>query len=237
MTITEQFFADRDAMFQTLSQSAEVLLREALSSGLHASLLVSGGSTPEPLYRSLSALPLDWEKVDVGLVDERWVAPDHPASNEAFIRRSLLKNRAATARFIGMKNSAVSALLGQPACNEAYFDLKLPYDLTILGMGSDGHTASLFPFAEGLDTALDLDNRAFCAPIMAQPSEVTGDNLERMSLTLSALLQSRQIWLLLTGDDKREVYERAKLNDNRRAVPVSALLHQERVSVSVFWAP
>lgn len=237
MSIDEQRYSNRGAMFGDLARSAEQLLRESLANAGRASLAVSGGRTPEPLYRSLAQAKLAWERIDVALVDERWVPVDHPASNAALIRRSLIQARAAAANFIGMKNSAPSASLGQALCNEAYSSLKLPFDLTLLGMGDDGHTASLFPHAEGLSAALDPENSALCAPIIAQPSAVTGENIERMTLTLSALLQSRQIWLLLTGETKWEIYQRATQATDILGLPVSAVLNQELCPVKVFWAP
>ena len=104
-------------------------------------------------------------------------------------------------------------------------------------MGLDGHTASLFPTAQGLESALDAGNNNLCAAIMADPSEVTGELIERMSLTLAGLLQSRQLHLLITGADKLGVYQRVLASPNEISMPVAAVLHQDEIPVVVYWAP
>ncbi|WP_216636427.1 6-phosphogluconolactonase [Endozoicomonas ascidiicola] len=169
------------------------------------------------------------------LVDERWVEEDNPASNAAFLKQSLLKNCAAQAAFIGMKNDAVTAKDGLEHCEQAYQKISQPFDLTILGMGADGHTASLFPKSHGLEYA--LKSKKLCADIKAQPSDVFGGNLERMSLTLHGLLQSTSIILLITGDEKMDVYRRALNNSDYINTPVSAVFWQSEVPVDVYWSP
>ena len=104
-------------------------------------------------------------------------------------------------------------------------------------MGPDGHTASLFPSAAGLQTALDTGKPELCAPIIANKSEVTGELVERMSLTLRGLLASRHIVLPILGDDKLSVYQQAKVAQDVNDSPVSALLQQSEVPVSVYWSP
>jgi len=213
------------------------LLQAPISRGEQASLLVSGGSSPEPLYRQLSVVDLPWEKVTVALVDERWVAADHDKSNEAFIRRTLLKNKASKANFIGMKNSAATAEEGVSLCHQAYEQLPIHWNLCLLGMGSDGHTASLFPHAKGLETALDPQGGEFFVNIMAEPSEVTGSITERMSLSLAGILKAERIVLIISGDEKRRVYEAALAGDDIFEMPVRAVLKQQQVPVDVYWAP
>ena len=235
--ISEHFFEDRESLFAALFEECTALLRSAIETQQAATLLASGGSTPLQLYRQLSELDVDWAKVSVALVDERWVDSDHAGSNTAFIQNSLLQNKASAARFVAMKNREKTAVLGQAACEQAYRQLPRPFDLCILGMGPDGHTASLFPAARGLDAALSVGNLDLCAAITAQASDVTGALTERMSLTLSGLLQSRQLHLLITGADKLAVYQRALAGADDSTTPVSAILRQQEIPVRVYWAP
>ena len=132
-----------------------------------------------------------------------------------------------------MKTADASAQTAVAACNARYATLAWPPALGILGMGNDGHTASLFPGAEGLQQA--LASTAFCAAINARPSAVTGACTERMTLTLSALLQCERVALLVTGDDKWQVYQRAKAGEDT-ALPVSLVLARA-AQVDVFWSP
>ncbi len=235
--ISEHFFPDRNSLVAALGASCETLLGDAIKEKQRATLLVSGGSTPQPLYQQLSRADLDWSAIDIALVDERWVGADHSASNAAFIHKQLLQNKAANAHFTPMKTPANTATMGQVHCEQQYQQLSRPFDVTILGMGLDGHTASLFPHAQGLDKAMDTNSDQLCATINAEPSAVTGEFTERMSLTLAALLQSRQLHLLITGEEKLSVYRRALENPDSRLMPISALLQQQQTPVLVYWAP
>jgi 6-phosphogluconolactonase len=235
--ISEHFFPDRESLFSALVDECYTLLADSIVLKQSASMLVSGGGTPRPLYQQLSSQALDWQKVSVALVDERWVDVDHAASNEAFIKETLLNNNAAPAKFIPMKTAQETASLGQGVCEQRYRQLARPFDLAILGMGPDGHTASLFPHAKGLIEALDINRKQLCVAINAKPSEVTGEFTERMSLSLYGLLQSRQLHLLITGEKKLAVYQQAKAGKDLLLTPISALLHQQSVPVKVYWAP
>ncbi len=235
--IKEHFFNTRDELVRALSDTCITTLEEALSTRATASLLVSGGSTPETLYTALAQTPLPWERVTVALVDERWVDTNHPASNERFAKQTLLHDAAAQAKFIAMKNEAESPLVGVEQANTCYAAVPSPFDLLLLGMGPDGHTASLFPNAVGLKYALDEKSEEICCAITAHQSAVTGEHTERMTLTLSGILQARQIILLITGEEKLAVYQRALRNASYNDMPVSAVLQQQRTPVAVYWAP
>src|SRR5690606_15550855 len=194
-------------------------------------------STPEPLYKALSNSDLDWNSVYVASVDERWVDFDHDKSNEAFTVKHLIQNKAASANLVGMKNSADTAAEGLVDCEAAYQQLAQPFDITILGMGSDGHTASLFPHAQGLDEALKLESDQLCAAIIAKQSEVTGAIVERMTLSLSGLLRSKSLVLLITGDEKLAVLRAAQAGNDVKEMPIRAVLQQQQVPVIIYWAP
>jgi len=234
MAIVAHRFDTRDALFETLQEVIVADIERALRHGASASLLLSGGSTPAPLYRGLAEARLDWSRVQVALVDERWVAPDDAASNERLLRESLLTGHAARARFTGMKNAAASALAGVETCNLDYARLPLPHTVCLLGMGPDGHTASLFPRAQGLEAALAA--RQHCAAIHAQRSAVTGELVERMTLTPWSILQSERLVLLITGDDKWEVLQQSAASTDALQTPISYFIHLQK-ELEVYWAP
>lgn len=233
----EKLFDSRAEMIAVLQEECLAALRNAIEERGEATFMVSGGSSPEPLYKSLSNTELPWESVYVALVDERWVDFYHEKSNEAFIVRSLMQNHAAKANLVGMKNTAETAADGLADCESAYQQLAQPFDVTILGMGSDGHTASLFPHAQGLAEALDVNNEALCAAIIANQSEVTGTATERMTLSLSGLLRSRSLLLLITGEEKLNVLRQAQAGNDVSEMPIRAVLQQQQVPVTVYWAP
>jgi 6-phosphogluconolactonase len=233
--ITEYRFPSRDALLEALYQEIESSLRQDLANNEQVSLLLSGGSTPGPLYQRLSSVDLDWSRVSVGLVDERWVESDHDASNERLLKQTLLQNFAAQASFSGMKNSAPTPFSGEVECQTQCAALPEPYSICLLGMGPDGHTASLFPQAKGLSQALNSEQ--LCAAIEANASAVTGDYVERMSLTPKAILRAKKLILLITGEDKWQVYQQARVTTDVMAVPVSLFLQQSDADVDVYWAP
>ncbi|WP_331346514.1 6-phosphogluconolactonase [Cellvibrio sp. UBA7661] len=235
--VTEHLFDNRADMIAALQVECEVALRQSIEERGEATFMVSGGSTPEPLYKALSNSDLDWESIYVALVDERWVDFDHDKSNEAFTVKHLIQNKAVVANLVGMKNSAETAAEGLVDCEAAYQQLAQPFDITILGMGSDGHTASLFPYAQGLDEALNPDSTQLCAAIIAKQSEVTGAIVERMTLSLAGLLRSKSLVLLITGEEKLAVLRAAQTGTDVREMPIRAVLQQQQVPVSIYWAP
>ncbi len=214
-------FKDRDTLCVELEKTLTSLLSEGINSRGRASLAVSGGSTPVQLFKSLSSIDIDWQQVDICLVDERWVEPSDPDSNENLVRTHLLQNKAAAAQFIGMKNSATTAGEGEADCAAHLAKLQRPFDVLILGMGNDGHTASLFPGAVKLPQATDMDSGKICMGI----APVTAPH-ERMTLTLPEILASRQLFLHITGQDKKEVLEQAMQPGAVEEMPIRYVLQQ-----------
>ena len=235
--VKEFFFEQRHHLFTALAAECQDVLSEALSKHGAATLLVSGGTTPAPLYEALSKTELNWKKIKIALVDERWVDQENSASNEALIRRTLLINNAKAAEFTGMKTSAKTAKAGQAETEENYRKLPQPFSLAIVGMGPDGHTASLFPHAKGLADALKADSEQITATISANQSEVTGPNTERLTLTASALMKTERVIILFTGEDKLAVFSAAQKEGPVEDMPIRVLLHQEQVPVELYWAP
>lgn len=233
--ITEKFFNSKDELTAALALDIQQRIVAGIKDDNRAVICVSGGSSPKPAYEHLSRLPLAWDKVDVVMVDERWVELSHDKSNETFIKQTLLQNEAAKANFLPMKNAHSSAFEGQAECESSFQALKQPFDITILGMGPDGHTASLFPHAQGLENALSTNNLV-CA-IEAIKSDVTGDITQRMSLSLHGIKQSKVIKLLISGEEKLEVYKQAKLGGKVEDMPLRAVLNQTDIEVQVYWAP
>jgi len=213
-------------------------IEQTIAKQQNACLLVSGGSTPKMLYQSLSQQSLAWNQVAIAMVDERWVDSDQEKSNERFIKQTLVQDKADKAHFYPMIDaskpvSQQDLQLAAKQINGTYSQLpKNP--ISILGMGADGHTASFFPHAKGLDDALNSKNSYVCA-IEAKQSETTGEQTERLSITLDYLLSSQAIYLLITGKKKWEVYQRALTCDNYSKMPVSAVLKQTSTPVSVYW--
>lgn len=232
--LQEHFFDSREALVEALTDRCQQRLSDCVAARGAASFYVSGGSTPELVYQALSARPLPWSKVSIAMVDERWVSVDHPRSNEAFLNRCLRINHAAQAPFVGMSNAAATPCDGWEACEAAYRALPEVAGICILGMGGDGHTASFFPHAEGLENALQSD--AAVAALTAQRSDVTGDEVQRMTMTLAAIEASGEIVLLITGQDKLDVYRQALAAGEVADMPVRAVLQQSKTPVHVYWA-
>ncbi len=224
--------ADRARQAANLAAAIAARLADGLKERPSVSLVVSGGTTPYPMYAQLAQHPLEWSRVRITLADERWVAPDQADSNERQVRASLLRHGAAAARFVGLKNDAPRAAGGAAAAWAALADVPRPFDAVVLGMGEDGHVASLFPGSPELAAGLDPTAQPGC--IAVHPPQAAH---ERLSLNLAALLQSRRIYIQIIGALKWGVYERARGPGPAEAMPVRSILRQGAVPVEVHWCP
>ena len=228
-------FSDPESLTTELVTRITTLLSTGISQNGRASLVVSGGSTPVQLFKNLSNVDLPWQNVDILLVDERWVAPDDPDSNEHLVRTHLLQNKAAVAIFTGMKNSAETASEGEAECSKQVKKIHRPFDVLLLGMGGDGHTASLFPGAARLSQATNMDSGKICMGI----APVTAPH-ERMTLTLPAILDSKQIFLHITGQNKKDVLEKALDDGPVEEMPIRFILQNQaqnqKMNLSIYWA-
>lgn len=219
-----------DPVAESLAEEVADFLAERLESAPRASLAVSGGSTPLPFFRALSSKSLDWSRVDIVLVDERWVDEDDPASNTRLVKDSLLQGPCAEAHYFALKQPGESPAVALPAVEGVLDDLSLPLDVLILGMGTDGHTASLFPDAPELPVAMAPDSPARVAA-MTPLSQAH----KRITLTFPVLAAARYTALHLRGDDKLETLARAIAHPNQiEAMPVRGFL---KPGLHLFWSP
>jgi 6-phosphogluconolactonase len=225
-------FPDRQELVNELADRIAIALTKSIAAHGHASLAVSGGSTPVQLFERLSEMNLPWQKVFITLVDERWVDPSELDSNERLVRQHLLQNRAAPATLIGLKNAAATAREGEAECEQRLHEVLRPFTTLILGMGNDGHTASLFPQAEQLPLATDMDSGKTCLAIT--PAAAPHD---RMTLTLPAILNAEEIILHITGQEKKEVLAKAQAAGPAEEMPIRFVLRQQTTSVTIYWAP
>ncbi|NND69377.1 MAG: 6-phosphogluconolactonase [Halioglobus sp.] len=224
-------FEHNTELATALAARVAALLTAAIAERGNATLAVSGGSTPAPLFDALSAAPLDWSKVAITQVDERWVDAYHPDANARLIRERLLQNAAAHAHFISMKCDADSPFGAeeQVSANLALFAAGI--DVVILGMGEDGHTASFFPGARELASALDTRSAALVAAVTPPTAPHA-----RMTLTLSALLRARHSFLHITGPAKLKVLDRASVPGPLEELPVRSVLQQPELALDIYYA-
>src|SRR5271154_2817060 len=225
-------FANIDALSRALAAQLAADLKTALAARGLASLVVSGGKSPLRLFELLRGGELDWSRVCIALADERWVDTGDPDSNEKLVRDQLLQGPAAAARFHGLKNGAPTPDMGAVSAWETFARVPRPFDALVLGMGDDGHTASLFPGSPNLPRALNPAAVAGCvgmwAPVAPQP---------RLSLNVSALLDSRRVVLLIAGAGKWRTLVAAGAPGAVEEMPVRAVLRQSRTPLQVMWAP
>jgi len=229
MQITEKKFTTRKDVEAALLEDCLHELSNGTETNGQSSMLLSGGTTPGNFYKTLSTQDLDWKNIWFGLSDERWVNADHPDSNALLVQQTLLQNNAANAHFIGLKSDGDIQKDGWVQTQKNLADLPKPFDIVLLGMGTDGHTASLFPDSKNIQDALSENNNTLCQPI----DRGEGETL-RMSMTLNALLNAKEIKLFFFGDEKLDVYNTAKAEKNI-TYPVSYILHQDKVPVTLYW--
>lgn len=223
-------FNDADALVTRLAAQIGTILRTAITQKGYATIAVSGGRTPQPLFAALSKLELAWDKVTITLVDERWLAPDHPQSNARLVHQYLLQNHASKARFIPLYQDDTNAESAVAERNAALSAMPLPLDIAILGMGEDGHTASFFPHAPQLHEALDSEQPC----CFVNPPEAP---FERITLTLKTLLKTPHLFLHISGAAKLPVLVSALEGSDTLTMPVRALLHQQVQPMQIFWSP
>lgn len=222
-------FADSAALNKQFAAQLVEILQQAISQRGEAILVVSGGRTPQALFQQLSQADLAWDKVTITLADDRWLADDHADSNERLVKASLLQNRAANAKFISLYAKADSAFTGVTEVLPRIAGLPT-FDAVILGMGEDGHTASLFPCSEQINDGLAADAPAVLA---VKPSTAP---YERISLSKTRLENTRHLFLHLVGAGKKTVFDQAMADNDVKSMPIRAFLQHPQLTVQVMYA-
>jgi len=228
-------FVDDASLVTALSSHVAALANSRIGSVGKATLAVSGGSTPVGLFNKLATQQVDWSRVQVTLVDERWLPPDHEDANALMVHRELLQGPAAAADFVGLSNATESPFAAEIEINARLQAMSWPLAAVILGMGGDGHTASLFPDAETLQLALRGQNSggepSLCCAVMPREAPYA-----RMTMTLPALLECEALFLHIRGFDKRQVLERAITEGPESALPIGSVLHQDKVPLQIYYS-
>ena len=225
-------FDTPSTLASALADRVAAELSVAIVERKQAVLAVSGGKTPELFFHYLAKADLDWKNILVTLVDERFVPVTDERSNERLVRATLLQNFASKARFYGFYNPAITAELAAFSAASRVNGLPRPFDVIVLGMGTDGHTASFFPRGDRLKQAIDPESRALVLPIHAR-----GLKEARLTLTLPVIAEARFIALHIEGQDKLNVFERALEDGPIAELPIRAVLKYTRHPIQVYWSP
>ncbi|MCA1779675.1 MAG: 6-phosphogluconolactonase [Xanthomonadaceae bacterium] len=224
---------DFESLAGTIAQMLLLTCAEAMEKRRTAVLALAGGSTPIPIYRRFAERELDWSQIILLPGDDRWVAHDHDACNLRVMREAF---SGTTANFRALTPERPSQDPDLTVAQATLAELQEPFDACVLGMGTDGHFASLFPGAAGVDEALNPDYRA--SAVIIRPSPMPADApFVRISLTLSRISTSRRLFLLIRGDEKRDLLQRAMNCPDRQQYPVSALLQHAGAALEIHWSP
>ncbi|WP_286913704.1 6-phosphogluconolactonase [Pseudomonas sp. UBA6315] len=227
-SVNAHALADAKALSTTLARDVAERLRAAISAKGQACLVLSGGRSPVPFLEQLATEALDWSKVTVSLADERWVPVEHADSNAGLLARHLFKGAAAKARFLGLYRQAESLDAAALGADQALAALPA-IDVLVLGMGDDGHTASLFPNSPNLAEGLARDSQRRCLAMLA-PSVPH----QRLSMTRSLLASAGFIALSVQGPGKLATLRAALAGNDITEMPIRAFLHDP---LDIYWCP
>lgn len=234
MTWAENIHPDIDALVEALATALEAEIRVGLAMRGRAVLALAGGRTPLPVYERLANAALDWSKVALLASDERWVSDDHRARNERELREAFAN--ASGLQILPLIPATAGQHVSPEAALATLTTIAEPFDAVLLGMGADGHFASLFPGAAELAAGLDPHNPNDTLVVHPDPLP-TGAPFARISLSKARLLRTRRLLLAITGEAKRAVLHRAQTALDPLTLPISALLHDPSVQVEIHWSP
>ncbi|TPW27909.1 6-phosphogluconolactonase [Pararhizobium mangrovi] len=229
--ITLQEFDDRAALAEALAERICETLERAIAEKGEAVMAVSGGSTPKLLFEALSKRNPGWVNVTVSLVDERFVPPEDERSNQRLVSTYLLKDAAAEATFVPLYQHVDDVDAAAALASGKIDTLALPFDVAILGMGTDGHTASFFPGGDNLEAATDPGERRSVLAMHAGGAEEP-----RLTLTLPQLVASTMLVLHIEGGNKREALDRAREPGPASEMPIRSILDAVERPLEVYWA-
>ena len=230
MTLSVNQFESSQALNSAFAKRIVESLTLAIAAKGKASLVVSGGSTPKALFKELCQANIEWEKVTITLADERWVAATHDDSNEKLVRENLLQDKAANANFVALTTTDENAQDAQAIISQRIDQIDDHLDIVILGMGEDGHTASLFPCSSQIGEGLNLARKL--SAIATQPTTAPH---QRMSLSLAKIVSAKKVFLHLTSAKKKAVLEDALANFTELQKPIKAVCNN--TDVELMWAP
>ncbi|MBU0719795.1 6-phosphogluconolactonase [bacterium] len=224
-------FEDTEHLVSSLCERIVSDLKRAIDARGGACLAVSGGSTPKKLFERLSLADLEWDKVTLTLVDERWVNSYDENSNERLVYEHLIKNKAKSAKFIPLKNIVSRAKEGTEITQNRLKNIQ-SLDVVVLGMGTDAHTASFFPSKyeiEELENALSTEDLCCATTATAEPTE-------RITISRSFLLTASSLLLHIEGRVKKDVFDTACMSDDYLKMPIISMMQQEKPILEVYYA-
>ncbi len=224
-------FAAPDALADEAAAAVTAALTEGLAARGSASLVCTGGRSPGGVYDRLARTALDWSRVRVTLSDERFVEVTSPDSNEKLVKERLLIGEAAAADYFGLRGMAATPEDAAAAAAGVLHDWPT-FDVVLLGMGDDGHFASLFPGSPALDAGLASDAPACLAVPQGEGGQAP--SMPRLSLSLTRLANARLVLILTSGDGKRRILDQALAGASPQQFPIGAVL-KSAPSVRILW--
>jgi 6-phosphogluconolactonase len=225
-------FADGTALAEALASRVAAQLADGIAARGGASLAVSGGSTPKAFFKALSAKDIDWSKVVITLVDERFVPPENERSNHGLVMAGLLQDKARAAKFVPLYHGVAEAEDAALLASHDAARIVQPFDVVVLGMGGDGHTASFFPGGNNLERALAPKGRRGVVTMQAD-----GAGEERLTFTFASLQDARLLVLHIEGDGKKAVLETALAQGAAGPLPIARVIANATSDTEIYWAP